>query len=64
MIDGAVSSGEPVHSDNPGPMQKTGQANGRVTPKVTSHNLGDGSKGVEGSINNKGSSGRGSPFKR
>lgn len=63
-INGSTSSGSPVHSDNPGPMQKTIQENGRVKATVTSHMTGDSSKGVEGSINNKGGAGRGSPFKR
>lgn len=63
MIDGAISSGEPVHSDAI-KITKTSQENGRVKANATSHNTGDSSKGVEGSINNKGSAGRGSPFKR
>lgn len=63
MVDGAVSSGEPIHSDAI-KITKTSQENGRVSAKVTSHNTGNSSKGVEGSINNKGAAGRGSPFKR
>lgn len=63
-INGSTSSGSPIHSDNLGPMQKSGQENGRVKATVTSHNTGDSSKGVEGSINNKGAAGRGSPFNR
>lgn len=63
-INGSTTGGSPVHSDNPGSMQKSGQENGRVKATVTSHNTGDNSKGVDGSVNNKGSAGRGSPFKR
>lgn len=63
-INGATSSGSPVHSDFPGKITKTSQENGRVAAKVTSHMTGDSSKGTEGSINNKGAAGRGSPFKR
>lgn len=40
-INGATSSGSPIHSDNPGPMEKTEQENGRVKAIVTSHMLGN-----------------------
>lgn len=64
QVNGSTTGGSPVHSDFPGTITKTSQENGRVSAKVTSHNLGDSSKGVEGSINNRGASGRGSPFKK
>lgn len=64
QVNGSTTGGSPVHSDFPGNITKTSQENGRVASKVTSHMTGDSSKGVEGSINNKGMSGRGSPFKK
>lgn len=64
QVNGSTTGGSPIHSDNPGPMQKSGQENGRVKATVTSHNTGNSTKGIEGSINNKGAAGRGSPFKK
>lgn len=39
-INGATSTGEPIHSDNPGPMIKTPQANGGIEAKVTTYMVG------------------------
>lgn len=62
QINGSTTGGSPVYSDNPGPMQKSGQENGRVKATVTSYQQGNSSKGIEGGINNTGEMGRGKPF--
>lgn len=64
QVNGSTAGGSPIHSDNPGKEKNTSQANGRVTAKVTSHMTGNSGNGIEGGINNNGSAGRGSPFKR
>lgn len=61
--DGLVIGG-PVHSDDPGPMTPTPQANGGVTPKLTSYSMGNSNEGIEGGINNKGSGTHGPRFSK
>ena len=53
-IQGGTSAGSPVHSDFPGYIEKTEQANGRVPYKVTTHMAGNNSEGIEGGIDIKG----------
>ena len=53
-IQGGTSSGAKVHSDFPGYIEKTEQANGRVPYKVTSHMTGNNEEGIVGGIDNKG----------
>lgn len=50
---GAVEGGK-THSDFPGYIEKTEQANGRVPFKVTSHMTGNNSEGIVGGIDNRG----------
>lgn len=61
---GSTTSGSPIHSDFPGTIIPTPQANGGVKPIVTSHMTGNSKNGIEGGIDNKGSGHRGSPFKK
>ena len=53
-IQGGTTTGSPVHSDFPGYIEKTEQANGRVPFKVTSHMTGNNTEGIEGGIDIKG----------
>lgn len=47
-INGASSTGEPIHSDFPGVIKPTSEANGGVKPKITTHMVGNWDKLMPG----------------
>lgn len=48
QVNGSTTGGEPIHSDNPGPMQKTPQANGGVKPIIKTYGVGNWDKLMPG----------------